>query len=75
LIYPVSVSSESQDGQLDLLVSFSTNGAYSQVKDGKLRYDVYEVCDNPDCNESWLVDDFEYNGKKLAEQMGLGGFN
>ena len=35
--------------------------------DGKMSYDVYEVCD--DCNESWLIGDFEDDGKVLYEQM------
>ena len=39
--------------------------------DGSMSYDIYEVCDNPECESSWLVGDFEDNGETLAEQMGL----
>ena len=37
--------------------------------DGKLSYDVYEVCDNPDCGESWVIDSFEDDGEEVAHQM------
>ncbi len=39
--------------------------------DGSLSYDVYEVCDNPDCGESWCIGEKSDNGHILAEQMGV----
>jgi hypothetical protein len=42
--------------------------------DGTMSYDIYEVCDNPDCNESWVIGDISDHGEVLAQQMGLGLF-
>lgn len=40
-------------------------------EDNTLSYDIYEICDNPDCNKSWVIGEKSDNGEILANQMGL----
>ena len=39
--------------------------------DGTMSYDVYEVCDNPECGESWVIGEKSDCGSILAQQMGI----
>jgi len=42
--------------------------------DNTMSYDIYEVCDNPDCNESWVIGETSDSGGILAKQMGIGNY-
>ena len=39
--------------------------------DGSMSYDIYEICDNPDCNESWCIGETSDQGETIAKQMGI----